>query len=548
MKPMTITYLGVFILPTSKAFIFYLFLVSIFLVTGSTLSSAQSENSITITNDNSPITQLATALSRCESLNQTIWPGLEITSTQVMPATSVSTNIAQDPLPSYCRVEAMIDRRTDADGREFGIGLTLAPPSNWNGRFLYQGGGGFNGVLREPLGPLPNGDSALSLGFAVVSTDGGHKGGFVEFLTDQQAALDYAYNAVPTVTLLGKILATHYYGRSPHHTYSVGCSTGGREGMLASQLNPLLFDDVIAGAPASRVWYSQISAWNNIVAFNRIAPTSAVGAPLPLEAFPPADQRLLHSTVAQQCDALDGLTDGFIHNIAACQFDPSVLQCSGEKAASCLSANQVTALHTAFDELHDIEGTKVINGFPYDLNLLGEHVGHPMSVLPSRYPGQFGPSPSPLNIDMDNEIARVREHPVAMLADASRWTDLDTFHRNGGKIMFYHGASDPWFSINDTIDYYERLTEDNPEADFSRFYAIPGTSHCGIGGTDVFDLLTPLIDWVENNVTPQEVIATSRVDTELSRPLCPWPEYAHYSGNRDPNQAENFECRVPNSL
>jgi len=189
---------------------------------------------------------------------------VEITKAELVPTAPAGTvpynrfNKETIPvaLPERCQVEGVINRRQGAGGVEYGIGFALALPSNWNGRLLFQGGSGFDGIILEPFGGGAAGDEpALARGFAVISTDGGHKIGgssATAFLRDQQAALDFAFNAVPTVTLMGKDLAAAYFGRGPHHTYSAGCSTGGREGMLAAERYPLLFDGVVAGAPAMR--------------------------------------------------------------------------------------------------------------------------------------------------------------------------------------------------------------------------------------------------------------------------------------------------------
>ena len=161
---------------------------------------------------------------------------------------------------------------------------------NWEGRLVFQGGSAFNGSIAQPFGNSVNPrDPALARGFAVISSDSGHKGESFDttFMRDQQAALDFAFNALPTVTRLGKELVTIYFGRAPHHTYSVGCSTGGREGMLAAQRYPSLFDGVIAGDPAMRSANTQIAGWNATVAFNRISPRDADGKPLRSRPYPP---------------------------------------------------------------------------------------------------------------------------------------------------------------------------------------------------------------------------------------------------------------------
>src|SRR5688500_450884 len=140
-------------------------------------------------------------------------PGLplSITKAEWIPAGSTSPG-SQNPLappavtlPAYCRVDGVLDRRTGADGKSYGIGFALALPGEWNGRFLFQGGGGLNGSVQMPLGATAAGSMpALVRGFAVVSTDTGHTGtGFdSSFMQEQQASLDFAYQAVGRVALL----------------------------------------------------------------------------------------------------------------------------------------------------------------------------------------------------------------------------------------------------------------------------------------------------------------------------------------------------------
>jgi len=159
-------------------------------------------------------------------------------------------------LPAHCRFDAVIDRRTGADGKSYGIGFAIAMPDDWNTRLLMQGGGGLNGRVAPPVGAVAAGDvPALARGFAVVTTDTGHEGAVFDasFMQDQQAALDFAYVAVGRVALAAKDVVARYYGIPAAKSYFAGCSTGGREGMLMTQRYPGYFDGVIAGAPAMRV-------------------------------------------------------------------------------------------------------------------------------------------------------------------------------------------------------------------------------------------------------------------------------------------------------
>jgi feruloyl esterase len=135
------------------------------------------------------------------------------------------------------------------------------------------------------------------------------------------------------------------------------------------------------------------------------------------------------------------------------------------------------------------------------------------------------------------------------LGDSKAWTNLSTFSGNGGKLLFYHGVSDPWFSALDTVEYYENLGPANGGAEqvrkWSRLFLVPGMGHCGGGDAalDRLDMLSAITDWVENDKAPDVVIATGNAFPGRSRPLCPYPKSAYYKGSGNPDDAENFECR-----
>lgn len=502
------------------------------------------------------------AAQPCAALSGFKIPGsdLSISHADPVPAaeagaapTGPGTKPVSVPIPSYCKVEGMIGQHTGADGKSYGLTFALALPDAWNGRFLFQGGGGLNGTLRPPLGTDAAGDRpALARGFAVVSTDGGHRGAVFDsaFMADQQASLDFAFNAVPTVASAAKQLISAYYGRPAAHSYFNGCSTGGRESMEAAERYPSVFDGIITGAPAMRTGFSNVALKWAAVAFNQVARKDpATGALIPAGAFSIEERHLIVDRLLQACDALDGLRDGLIFNIRACYFDPAVLACRKTGDTGCLSPAQVKALNIAFAGPVTTSGRRIYAPHPYDTGIDAQGDGVIPGFLLTSTGGPVSKEQLPTTIDLQAEEAEVADNPMQQLIDTARWTNLSTFVGRGGKQIFYHGMSDPWFSALDTVDYYERLGRANGGPDevrkSARLFLVPGMGHCrgGAATLDHFDLLTPLVDWVEGGKAPDSVIATGESLPGRSRPLCAWPLHAHYKGKGDTNAAGSFECK-----
>ena len=372
-------------------------------------------------------------------------------------------------MPGYCRIEGSFERRTGAGGKPYAIGFAMALPDSWNGRFLFQGGGGLNGTVGAPIGYQAAGDvPALARGFAVVSTDSGHKGAVFDasFMQDQLAALNFAHGSVGKVTRIAKRIVTAYYGQPPRYSYFDGCSTGGREGMLSAERYPGEFDGIVAGDPAMETGYSNLGlAWAT-VAFNRAAPKDASGKPLAGQLFSKADKQLLISRLLSDCDGLDDQKDGLIFDFGACRFDPAVLVCKGAKTDACLSGAQVSALKTAFAGPRTASGVQIYPAFPWDTGIASEEgIG---GLIPSGAPSPLGPPNTALDIDIGQAAAKVRADGVQGLIDTANWTDLSAYFGHGGKILFYHGLSDPWFSPLDTLGYYRRLADANGGAEAVR--------------------------------------------------------------------------------
>jgi hypothetical protein len=499
----------------------------------------------------------STTPAACAALKQLQVPGVGLTVAKTewvaggtTPPAGPGAAQSATTLPAYCRLDGVIDRRTGAAGAAYGIGFALALPQNWNGRFLLQGGGGLNGSVQAPIGgSAAGGNPGLARGFAVASTDTGHqgRGGFdASFMQDQQASLDFAYAAIGRVAEVAKRIVAQHYGKAADRSYFAGCSTGGREAMLMAERYPTYFDGVVSGSPAMRTSFSGIGDRWVAATLNEIAPKNSQGLPVTRDALSDADKKTVIDGILNACDAADGIKDGMVFNRQACQFDPKMLACKGAKIDGCLSMSQVAALEKAFGGPRDSRGRQVYPGFFFDTGIAS------MQGIPGLLHGgsnPVGPTFTDIGMDVDAAVERALADPAESLTATSRWTSLNTFSGHGGKLIFWHGLSDPWFSALDTIDYYERMTQANggPEQvrTWSRLFLSPGMGHCGGGPAtlDTFDALTAIVDWVEKGVAPASLTATGRAFPGRSRPLCAYPLHAHYKGQGNPEDAANFECR-----
>ncbi|WP_241233638.1 tannase/feruloyl esterase family alpha/beta hydrolase [Altericroceibacterium xinjiangense] len=511
------------------------------------------------------------AEQRCTALASYSGWGVNVTTARLTPEGRVLAEDGSgrvDPsrpiVPAHCLVQGVINQRTGADGREFGIGFDMRLPLDWNGRFAFHGGAGMDGWLMPAIGDIDAtvNPPALTRGFAVISTNGGHSGFFTDasFGTDQQARIDYAYNALDKTTLLGKELVRAFYGSKPEYSYMLGCSNGGRQGLIASQRLPLHFDGIVSGDPSLR--FSRIAIdemWNqNVLA--KIAPRDESGQPIISQVFSDADLQLVRGGVLKQCDALDGLKDGLIHDWQACGFDPGVLTCKGGKTASCLSNDQVGALRAMHEGPRTRDGTSIYGPFNYDTGIAsdawrGMRLGRSTSGQSDAADatlglGQFSlyqltpPEPGfdPKGpVDWDDVLERVRH--TAALGDADS-PFLNTF-ASRGKMIVYNGLSDQGMASSELVDWYDQVVDVNGESvrDSVRLFLIPGMTHCRGGeATDEFDMLDAIQAWVERGEAPDRIRATSRSIPGISRPLCPHPKVARYVGG-DPASADSFECR-----
>lgn len=492
----------------------------------------------------------------CEALAKLDTPAHKVDAAEWVAATPAE--------PEHCLFRVTLDPRASnqADLR-FGIGIELRLPAKWNGRLLFQGGGGLDGVLNPAFGAVNGFPAALARGFAVLSTDGGHRGRNsidARFAVDQQARLDFAYQAVERSTREAKGLLASVYGRKPDHTYFMGCSTGGREALMAAQRLPFEFDGVVAGNASYNLTRIALNQAFSLQAITRIAPRDASGKPDLPRTYTDAQLKGVADAVLKRCDALDGLADGIINDRRSCRFDPAEQVCGKPGAPGpgiCLSKAQADTLRTVFGGAKNSRGESLYGDFPFDTGIAspawrGMHLGAPGGAPANASLGRdtlrmFAMTPAAPDFDInhfdfDKDIERTRE--TAAINDAVA-TMLDSFAGHGAKLIVYQGLSDQAIAPGSITRWYERVAPRGAEGpqDWARLFHVPGMLHCAGGqATDQFDMLSAIEAWVEKGVAPDRVVATGKAFPGRSRPLCPYPQVARYQGG-DPEDERSFACR-----
>ena len=293
--------------------------------------------------------------------------GLKNSRIQDTEISSAVLNAATATAPEHCEVTGAIDQRASrVDGQTYAIKFHLRLPTAWNERFFYTGGGGTDGNLGSALVPQ------LNQGYAVVSTDSGHDNalntsvvaGTFQFGFDPQARSDYGYNGPAEVTEKAKALIKEYYGRKPRYSYFVGCSEGGREGLMLSQRYPDFFDGIVAGNPGMDLAKAALAHPWDAQAFARAARTTTpFGNPDLASSFTDAELAGVGNAILAACDAQDGLVDGMVLNPQACEFDPSTL---GPAGSGLLSPAQVTALKQTHAGPRDSRGRQLYADWMWD--------------------------------------------------------------------------------------------------------------------------------------------------------------------------------------
>jgi feruloyl esterase len=443
------------------------------------------------------------------------------------------------------------------------------PRAGWTQRYLQTGCGGLCGNLNVRVGNADGCAPAQRGELAVASTDMGHRSGEGVWQDDPQARIDFAYRGVHVTALAAKALIEKFYGQKPRYSYFAGCSDGGREALMEAQRFPEDFNGITAGAPAMN-FITQNTFYHG---WNARVNTGPDGAAILTADKLPA----LHAAAVAVCDELDGLKDGLIDDPRACKFDPAAAQCKpGQDPGVCLTAAQVDAARKIYQGAHDAEGRQlVISGPQPGSELAWRGVFVPNAAGQGTMSAQtstevlkymaFAKNPPATYTLADFQFDQATFRAIAPMHAIYDSTDPDlaAFAKAGGKLILWHGWSDPHISPLNTIAYYKAMQQSMGEesvAGFTRMYLFPGGYHCGGGdGPFTVDLLSPIMAWVERRMAPDALLAAhtaggpggrgpgpaARSAPDRTRPVFPYPRIARYKGKGSIDDAANFEGANP---
>lgn len=455
---------------------------------------------------------------------------------------------AGDAGPEHCRVSGQALPQI-----RFEVNL----PTAWNRRLYMFGNGGYAG---EPFDTPPRAGQrarALRRGFVSAATNTGHDAAtepLATFAHDRQKLLDYAFRSLHVTAETAKRIAAAYYGAKPARAYFEGCSTGGRQALILAQRFPDDFDGIVVGAP--------VLNWTGTMMRYTCTAQALAEAPIPY-----AKLALLSDRIYAKCDAADGVKDGLIDDPRRCDFQPArdLPACAaGADDSGCFTAAQIGSLEKIYGPVVS-RGQKIFPGWPVGAEIAGPngrsgwepwliHDGTPtievtfaQTFLEHMAFPEKDSKTNISNFDFDKDPARLEWiHEVMDATDP----DLSAFQKRGGKMLMYYGWADQSLNAQMGVDYYESVLHrmGAPTMSFFRFFLVPGMFHCGGGvGTSTFDMLTPLVQWVEHGSAPDRIAAARVVNGKpvRTRPLCPYPQTAHYRGTGSIDDAENFHCAAP---
>lgn len=486
----------------------------------------------------------------CEQIKGLDLPHTEITLAEVVKAgtfmpPSVEGSGGAPPtayahLPSFCRVAGTVRPTSHSDIR-FEVWMPEANGARaWNGKFVGVGNGAWAGSILHAAMIDP-----LSMGYATAATDGGHQGSQMDasFGANPEKLADFGHRAPHEMTVAAKAVINAYYGKKAHRSLFVSCSTGGRQGLMEAYRYPDDYDGISAMAPANPVVALMVSSlWTGY------ATMKDAESRIPQEKF-----SLVHKAAVEACDAGDGVRDGIIAAPTRCHFDPAILQCkggAGADTADCLTVAQVTALRAIYQGPRNPRtGSPIFPGFEpgSEAQLPIQATGtEPFPAVSSYFRDLVFKDPKWdfRAFDYDEDVTRAMQaHSETVDVPP---TGLDNYFAGGRKLLLTQGWADPLIPPMSTVSFYNELHAHLGEkrASGTRLFMIPGMGHCGGGdGPFVFDAIATIDKWVETGGAPDRIVVSNPPKTPArTRPLCPFPQEAVYSGTGSTDDEKNFRC------
>jgi feruloyl esterase len=478
----------------------------------------------------------------CDGLRGLPVPTADVTKAEVVaPGAFAPPGAGSDPsaappfksLASFCRVAATLKPTVDS---EIKVEIWL-PIGNWNGKFQAVGNGGWAGVI-----PYPSMAGALAGGYATAGTDTGHTGNTAEFAVGHpEKVIDMGYRAVHEMTVYAKTLIAEYYGSAPSLSVWNACSTGGRQGITAAVRFPADFDAIVAGAPA--VDWMRLHAGR--VALN-LGVNRSPDHRVPIQKYP-----LIHNAVLEACDAIDGVKDGVLEYPRACRFDPQELVCAAADHPGCLTPPQVQAARAFYEPIrHPLTGEIVMAGLERGSEMSWSTLGGAQPIGNAAEAFKYivfkGKDWNWRQFDLARDLAAAEAADGGVLASAD--ADLRPFFDRGGKLLMYHGWSDPQIPPGNTVAFFNRIVERAGATAVGRsvqLYMVPGMNHCrGGAGTDRFNPVAAIEQWTVDGTAPAQLMASRVVDGRIdrTRPLCAFGTVAKWNGVGSTDEAGSFEC------
>jgi hypothetical protein len=505
---------------------------------------------------------MSASCKKCEDLLTTHFgPGVKITSAKIRneldPPGGKGNPI---PVSEYCEV-----RGTELPENNFVIKL----PTEWNGNYFQTGNGGLAGSILEN-----NINFGLKLGYTAAGANGGHDGAITDATfcynppnnsnpRANEKLDDYCFGSIHKTNVLAKKIIGAYYCKGPTYSYYQGCSTGGRQGLIEAQRYPEDFDGLMIGAPL--VYLTKITM-RDIWQAQRMVEG---------EGLTNEKMKMVADAVMKKCDETDGLKDGLIDDPRKCAFDAlsELPACPGDvDAANCFTAAQRTTIKRIYDGPRNSAGDLLFKGAPLGSEAIGAGPFGPASG----WHGWIIPFPkAPMSIGAMMGSSFVQYCTLPPQGGGPNWnlksfnwdTDwpnalskmsskCDAYEPNllplklrGGKVIQYHGFADPLVSPFASIEYYESVLNyigDKATKEFYKLYMIPGLFHCsgGVGCSDDNAMFGALVKWVEKGVEPKSITGSRIADGKVvrTRPMCPYPSVARYTGTGSIDDAKNYTC------